>query len=142
MKIIFYTISLATLIIILITPSFFHNDVTKSFDKIVFISTIINGVLGSLSSIKIKRFNFYTIAFLQLIYCIITISNYEHNNSYWLRLYAIISKENNFFKNNFLSLLETLMYYIVFIIFILQIRNIVLIIFQFSKKWISSTNKD
>lgn len=69
-----------------------------------------------------------------MIYCVITISYYDHNDFYWLRLFAIFSKENKVFNVDFLSSLETLMYYVILIILILHIRNIFLIILQIFKR--------
>lgn len=134
MKVIFYLISLITLIIIFITPQSFHDDTTKSFDDLIIIGTILNVLLGSLKKINIKKYNFYVVSLLQMIYCVITISYYDHNDFYWLRLFAIFSKENKVFNVDFLSSLETLMYYVILIILILHIRNIFLIILQIFKR--------
>ncbi|BFO66176.1 hypothetical protein KCF3NO3_21590 [Chryseobacterium sp. KCF3-3] len=130
MKVIFYLINLITLIIIFVTPQSFHDDTTKSFDNLIITVTILNVLLGSLKKINIKKYNFYIVSLLQLIYCIITISYYDHNNFYWLRLFAIFSKENKVFNVDLLSSLDTLMYYIILIIVILHLRNLFLILFQ------------
>lgn len=113
MRIIFYLISFIVLIILLITPEAFHDDTSKLFDRIIFIGCIINMVLASVKTIKIKQYNFYIVAVLQLIYCFITVSYYDHNDFYWLRIFSIISKSNTIFDNGILSLLETLMYYLI-----------------------------
>lgn len=134
MKIIFYLISLITLIIILLTPDFFHDDATKSFDKLVFFGTILNVIFGSIKKIRIKKYNFYILSLLQLFYCLITVSGNDEIDFYWLRMTSFFSQENNFFNNEFLSSIETLMYYIVLIIIILHLRNLFLILFQFFLK--------
>lgn len=58
MKVIFYLISLITLIIIFITPQSFHDDTTKSFDDLIIIGTILNVLLGSLKKLILKNIIF------------------------------------------------------------------------------------
>jgi hypothetical protein len=134
MKITFYIISLLTLIMIFITPIFFHNDATELFDKLVSIGTILNIVLININKVRIKEYTFYIISILQFIYCFITVSGNDHDEFYWLRITSFFSQEDNFLKDSFLSSLETLMFYIILIIILLHSRNILLTIFQFFKK--------
>jgi len=86
MKITFYIISLLTLIMIFITPIFFHNDATELFDKLVSIGTILNIVLININKVRIKEYTFYIISILQFIYCFITVSGNDHDEFYWLRI--------------------------------------------------------
>lgn len=134
MRVIFYIINLLTLIVIFITPNFFHNDATELFDKLVAISSIFNLVLMSISKIRIKRNNFHIISILQFVYCFITVSGNDHDEFYWLRITSFFSQEDNYLEDGFLSSLETLMFYMILVILILQIRNIFLIISEIFKK--------
>lgn len=130
MKNIFYIISFIAALLILITPKKFHDDTTELLDKITFIGILINIILGSIKRIKLNRYNFYLIALLQFIYCIITVSYYDHSDFYWLRIDSIFSQKNKTFSNDLLSSFSTLYLYIILLLIILQIRSFILIVYS------------
>lgn len=130
MKNIFYIISFIAALLILITPKNFHDDTTELLDKITFIGILINIILGSIKRIKLNRYNFYLIALLQFIYCIITVSYYDHSDFYWLRIDSIFSQKNKTFSNDLLSSFSTLYLYIILLLIILQIRSFILIVYS------------
>lgn len=133
MKVIFYIISFLSILLILFTPKSFHDDMTELLDKVVFISIMINITLASINKIRLKQYNFYLIALFQFIYCLVTVSYYEHNDSYWLRIDSIFSQKEKIFDTDLLSSFGFIYLIIALLVIIMQIRSFILIVYQFKK---------
>ncbi|SIS73250.1 hypothetical protein SAMN05421789_105107 [Kaistella chaponensis] len=133
MKVIFYIISFLSILLILVTPKSFHDDMTGLLDKIVFIGILINIILGSINKIHLKQYNFYLIALFQFIYCLVTISYYDHNDSYWLRIDSIFSQKEKIFNTALLSSFGFLYLIIALLVITLQIRSFILILYSRQK---------
>ncbi len=133
MKVIFYIVSFLSILLILATPKNFHDDITELLDKVVFISIIVNIILANINKIRLKQNNFYLIALFQFIYCLITLSYYEHNNSYWLRIDSIFSQKEKIFNTDLLSSFGFLYLIIALLLIIMQIRSFILILYYREK---------
>lgn len=122
MKQISFILNFITILLIVITPNFFHNDFTSLADRCIIFSLILNLVLFKFKNYTFLK-SYLIISICQITYCLITVtsnSELEHHRS---RIFELL-RYPEIFVDEFLIVLESTSIIVFAVFLFLEIRFI------------------
>ena len=105
MKQISFILNFITILLIVITPSFFHNDFTSLADCCIIFSLILNLILFKFRNYTFLK-SYLVISICQIMYCLITVSSNSELNHQRSRIFELFSYPE-IFGDEFLTILES-----------------------------------